>query len=223
MNLTLEQRLANIHNYGIDIENREIFLHSYFNESDDESGIDYRSAVNFEKNLRCLDLISNEPIIIHMHSPGGDWSDCLGIFDSIVRSNSPIGCLAYAKAESASGIIFQAADLRILMPNAYMLIHYGSLSLDGEHKAAMSNIQWNEKEAKKMLDIFADKASNSPLAKEKDWKKSAVKKHITGQLSNKSDWILTAEEAVYYGFADGIFGSSPFANIESIKRKLSKK
>ena len=74
-----------------------------------------------------------------------------------------------------------------------------------------------------MLDIFADKSANSPMAKEKDWKKSAVKKHITAQLSNKSDWILTAEEAVYYGFADGIYGTTPYASIESIKRKLSKK
>lgn len=222
MNLPVEQRLANLHNYGIDIDNREIFLHSYFTEGDDESGIDYRSAVNFEKNLRCLDSISNDPIIVHMHSPGGDWSDGLGIYDSVLKCSSPVGFLAYAKAESASGIIFQAADLRILMPNAYVLIHYGSLTLDGEHKAAMSNIQWNEKEAKKMLDIFADKSANSPMAKEKEWKKSAVKKHISAQLSNKSDWILTAEEAVYYGFADGIFGETPFSTIEIIKRKLSK-
>lgn len=223
MNVSIEQRLANLHNYGIDIDNREIFLHSYFTEGDDESGIDYRSAVNFEKNLRFLDSISSDPILIHMHSPGGDWSDCLGIYDSILQCNSPVGCIAYSKAESASGIIFQAADLRILMPNSYMLIHYGSLSLDGEHKAAMSNIQWNEKEAKKMLDIFTEKSSTSPMAKEKEWKKSAVKKHITAQLSNKSDWILTAEEAVYYGFADGVFGETPFSTIEVIKRKLSKK
>ena len=220
MSLSLEQKLSNIHHYGIDPENREIYLHSYLNEGDDEGGVDYRSAINFEKNLRYLNAQSNEPILIHMHIPGGDWSDCLGIYDAIMSSASPVGCLAYAKAESASGIIFQAADLRILMPNAYMLIHYGSLSLDGEHKAAMSNIKWNEKEALKMIDIFSDKSLASPMAKEKSWKKSMVKKHIISQLSNKSDWILTATEAVYYGFADGIFGQSPFTSIEHIKRKL---
>lgn len=223
MSFTLEQKLTNIHNYSIDIENREIFLHSHIMDCEDESGVDYRCAITFEKNLRYLNLISNDPIIIHMHMPGGDWSDCLGIYDAIINSNAPIGCLAYAKAESASGVIFQAADLRILMPNSYVLIHYGSLSLDGEHKAAMSNIQWNEKEAKKMLDIFTEKASVSKMAKEKDWKKTAVKKHIISQLSNKSDWILTAEEAVYYGFADGIYGQGSFVNVEAMKRKLNKK
>ena len=223
MSLSLEQKLSNIHHYGIDPENREIYLHSYIAEGEDEGGVDYRSAINFEKNLRYLNTLSNDPILVHMHMPGGDWSDCLGIYDAITHSSSPIACLAYAKAESASGIIFQAADIRILMPNAYMLIHYGSLSLDGEHKAAMSNIKWNEKEALKMIDIFSEKSTLSPMAKEKSWKKSMVKKHIISQLSNKSDWILTAEEAVYYGFADGVFGTSPFYTIEHIKKKLNSK
>lgn len=220
MSLSLEQKLSSIHHYGIDPDNREIYLHSYVSDGDDEAGVDYRCAINFEKNLRYLNTLSDDPILIHMHMPGGDWSDCLGIYDAIQNSTSHIVCLAYAKAESASGIIFQAADTRILMPNAYMLIHYGSLTLDGEHKAAMSNIKWNEKEALKMIDIFAEKSSNSPMAKEKSWKKSMVKKHILSQLSNKSDWILTADEAVYYGFADGVLGQSPFNSIEHIKRKL---
>lgn len=219
---TSEQKLINIHHYGIDPDNREIYLHSHVMDSEEESGVDYRCAVNFEKNLRYLNLLSNDPILIHMHMPGGDWSDCLGIYDAIAASQSPIACLAYAKAESASGVIFQAADLRIMMPNAYLLIHYGSLSLDGEHKAAMSNIKWNEKEANKMVDMFVEKSSVSAMAKEKMWKKSMVKKHLTSQLSNKSDWILTPEEAVYYGFADGIFGESPYQTIDHIKKKLTK-
>jgi len=223
MTINTEQKLINIHHYDIDPENREIYLHSYITDGEDESGVDYRCAVSFEKNLRYLNTISNDPILIHMHMPGGDWSDCLGIYDAIMRSNAPVACLAYSKAESASGIIFQAADLRILMPNSYLLIHYGSFTLDGEHKAALSNLKWNEKEASKMIDIFAEKSANSPMAKEKLWKKSVVKKHIVSQLSNKSDWILTPDESVYYGFADGVLGTSPFQTIEHIKKKLNSK
>jgi len=222
MTSNFEQKLTNLHHYGIDPENREIYLHSYLMDSEDENGVDYRCAVIFEKNLRYLNTLSYDPIIIHMHMPGGDWSDCLGIYDAIQQSESPIGCIAYAKAESASGVIFQAADIRILMPNAYMLIHYGSLTLDGEHKAALSNLKWTEKEASKMIDIFTEKSITSPMAKEKSWKRSMVKKHITSQLSNKSDWILNAEESVYYGFADGVFGENPYQSIDHIKKKLTK-
>lgn len=222
MNNIPEFRLNNIHEYGIDIENREVYLHSYIDTGEDEGGVDYRVAINFEKNIRYLNTISSDPIVVHMHLPGGDWTDCLGIYDTITSSKASIGMIAYAKAESSSGVIFQAPKLRILMPNSYMLIHYGFLSLDGEHKAAISNIQWNEKEAKKMLDIFTEKCFHSPFSKEKDWKRPSVKKYIASQLSQKSDWILNAYESVYHGFADGIFGESPYATIEHIKRKLNK-
>jgi len=222
MNNLPEYRLNNIHEFSIDVENREVYLHSYIDSGSDEGGVDYRTAINFEKNIRYLNIISNDPIIVHMHLPGGDWTDCLGIYDTILKSKSPIGIIAYAKAESSSGVIFQAAKLRILMPNSYMLIHYGFLSLDGEHKAAISNIQWNEKEAKKMLDIFTEKCSNSPIAKEREWKKSSVKKYISSQLSQKSDWILDATESVRNGFADGIYGEGQYSSIDNIKKKLLK-
>ena len=142
-----ENRLNYIHEYGLDVDNREVYLHSFIDSGEEEGGVDYRVAINFEKNIRYLNIISSDPIIVHMHLPGGDWTDCLGIYDTIIQSKAPIGILAYAKAESSSGVIFQAAKLRILMPNSYLLIHYGFFSLDGEHKAAISNIQWNEKEA----------------------------------------------------------------------------
>jgi ATP-dependent protease ClpP protease subunit len=207
-----------IHNYNIDIPNREIYLHSYISESEEESGVDYRSAVIFEKNLRYLNLISLEPILVHMHLPGGDWQDCLGMFDAIRHSKANVIILAYGKVESSSSFLLQAADLRILMPNTSVLIHYGSFSLDGEHsKAAASSIQWNELECDKMVNVFTDRCMNSIICKEKNWKRMMAKKHITSQLNNKCDWILTPEQSVDYGFADGILGTKKFPNIDFLK------
>lgn len=217
----LDQDIFTIHNYNIDIENREIYLHSYIGE-DDEAGVDYRSAICLEKNIRYLSLLSDDPILIHMHLPGGDWEDCLGMYDVIRACKCKTIILAYAKVQSASSIIFQAADTRILMPNVNLLIHYGSITIDDEHKAALSSLKWSEKESAKMLDIFINKWLSSPMAKEKNWKKPFIRKHIESQLANKTDWILTAEEAVYYGFADGIVGSKEFANIETIKNYTKK-
>jgi ATP-dependent protease ClpP protease subunit len=157
-----------------------------------------------------------------MHLPGGDWQDCLGIYDSIKNSKSRICIVAYAKVESSSSVLLQAADLRILSANTNMLIHYGSISLDDEHKAALSSIQWSEKESDKMIDIFAEKCINSKVYKEKNWKKMMAKKHIITQLATKRDWILNAQEATDYGFADGILGSKKFPNIEYIKNYMKK-
>jgi len=217
----IEYKLSSIHNYNIDVENREIFLHSYF-DGDTENGVDYRSAITFEKNIRYLNSISLEPILIHMHMPGGDWQDCLGIYDTLKHSKARTIVLAYAKVESSSTVLIQGATLRVLMPNTNFLIHYGSISVDNEHKAALSTIQWSEKESDKMIDIFTERCMNSKICKDKNWKKMIAKKHIITQLATKRDWILTAEEAVNYGFADGILGSKKFPNVDYLKSYIKK-
>jgi ATP-dependent protease ClpP protease subunit len=217
INIQQDTDLNSIHTYHIDVKNREIYLHSDLN-LEEENGIDYKVAVFFEKNIRYLNILSSDPILVHMHLPGGIWEDCLGMFDTIKYSKAKITILAYAKVESASSILLQAANKRILMPNTHVLIHYGSLSIDNEHKAAMSSFQWSEKESQKMIDIFADKCLSSPLAVGKNWKKMIIKKHIMSQLAAKSDWILDADEAVYYGFADGVLGSKKYPNIDSLKK-----
>ena len=84
-----DPELYNIHTYNISIKNRELYLHSYY-EIEDESGVDFRSAITFEKNVRYLNSISIEPIIVHMHLPGGVWGDCMGIYDTIRSSQSKI-------------------------------------------------------------------------------------------------------------------------------------
>lgn len=217
-----DSSIANMHIYNIDVENRELYLHAPL-DNIDESNLDYRSAVIFEKNLRYLNQISLEPILIHMHLPGGEWQDCLGMYDAIKTSKARVIILAYARAESSSSVLLQAADLRILMPNTNVLIHYGSFTLDGEHsKAAASSIQWNEKECDKMVDIFTDRCMNSMIYKDKNWKRMMAKKHILSQLANKCDWILTADEAVHYGFADGVLGSKKFPNTDYLKTYIKR-
>lgn len=214
-------QLNDIHLYNVDPENREIYLHSCF-DGEEEAGVDYRSAITFEKNLRYLNTLSLEPILVHMHLPGGDWQDCLGIYDNIKNSKSTVCVVAYAKVESSSTVLLQAADLRILSQNTNFLIHYGSISLDNEHKAALSTVQWSEQESEKMIDIFTERCMNSKIYKEKNWKKMMAKKHIVAQLATKRDWILNAEEAVDYGFADGVLGSKKFPNIDYIKNYMKK-
>lgn len=219
---TQQTSMENIHIYNVDIDNREIYLHAPLDNTE-ASTLDYRCAVVFEKNLRHLNLLSLEPILVHMHLPGGEWEDCLGMYDAIKASKAKVIILAYARAESSSSVLLQAGDLRVLMPNTNMLIHYGSFTLDGEHsKAAASSIEWNERECEKMIDIFTDRCIHSSIYKEKNWKRMMAKKHIVSQLANKCDWILTADQAVHYGFADGVLGSKKFPNIDYVKNLMKK-
>jgi len=215
--ITQDFQLSSIHNHNIDVKNREVYLHSRI-DCEEESGVEFSCSVIFQKNIRYLNTINSEPILIHMHMPGGVWEDCLSIYDTIKFSKSKISILAYAKVESASSVIFQAAHRRVLMPNTHVLIHYGSMSIDDEHRAAKSSFEWSEKESKKMIDIFTDRCVNSPIAVERNWKKMIIRKHIMSQLANKSDWILDADESVYYGFADGVLGTKGYASIDALKK-----
>ena len=214
----LDQSLYDIHNININTKTREIYLHSS-TDSEEESGVEFRTTIAFIKNIRYLNSLSNEPILIHMHLPGGVWEDCMAIYDTIQSSPSKIYILAYAKVESASSIIFQAPCYRVMMPNSHMLIHYGSLSIENEHKAVMSSMHWSEKESNKMIEIFTNRCLSSPMVAEKNWKKFMVRKHILAQLDNKSDWILNSDEAVYYGFADGVLGDKKFPTIDKLKNR----
>ena len=91
-----ESELYNIHTLSIDVKNREIYLHADLS-SEEENGTDYKVAVCLEKNLRYLNILSTDPILIHMHLPGGIWEDALGMYDTIKYSKSKIIVLAYAK------------------------------------------------------------------------------------------------------------------------------
>ena len=46
-----DSEISDIHNFNIDIKNREVYLHSCL-DGENEGGVDYRSAVIFEKNIR---------------------------------------------------------------------------------------------------------------------------------------------------------------------------
>ena len=107
-----------------------------------------------------------DPIKVHMLLEGGDWYSGLSIMDAIYSAKSKVSIIAYGSASSMSGVILQAADERILMPNTYFMIHSGSISIDGSTtQAALSAIRYEEMERKKMVKIFADRAISSNFFK----------------------------------------------------------
>ena len=130
MTITVDT-ISDINAYGLDANNREIYLHSYVTNVEEDPGVDYRMTANFYKNLRMLDTISHDPILIHMHSIGGNWNDGMAIYDAMMVCQSYITLVAYGQAESMSSIILQAADKRVMMPNAYFMCHFGSTDVSG--------------------------------------------------------------------------------------------
>jgi ATP-dependent protease ClpP protease subunit len=55
-----------------------------------------------------------------------------------------------------------------------------------------------------MLKIYAERCQHGPFFKEKGWSVEQIMEYIDKQIKEKSDWWLSAAEAVHYGFCDEI-------------------
>lgn len=210
--------LSDVQSYGIDVKNREIYLHGYIANTDEDPGVDYKMAATFYKNIRLLDSVSTNPIIIHMHSIGGSWNDGMAIFDAISLSRSYVTVITYGQAESMSSVILQAADKRVMMPNAYFMCHFGSSGYSGNYLDVQKGAVFEKKMTEKMLDIYSESCINGKYFKEQyeEPTQEKVKNFLKRKLKD-GDWYLDANEAVYYGFADLVLSTRKFNSINSLK------
>lgn len=220
--VSVEQLISEIHNHHINHLTREIYLHGYV-DADEEPGVDYRMATSFIKNLHILELQNSQNILIHMHTIGGNWSDGMAIFNSIRLSKSPITIIGYAQASSMSGIVFQAADKRVLMPDCEIMIHHGSIALDDNTMAVKSAVDQNEKYCRRMLQLFAERAILGKYFKERKYSLRKAMTFIDQKIKQNGDWYLMPDEAVYYGFADGILGDKGFEAVAKARSGRKRK
>jgi len=218
-NRTSSELIHDIHNFGINVSSREIFLNSHIADCEEESGVDWRMATKFNKNIRLLTSGSKAeiPILIHMHTVGGNWEDGLAIYD-IIKSctNTHITILAYAHARSMSSIIFQAADTRIFMPNSIWLMHMGETSFDGQSQSFEAEAEWAKKDHDRMLDIYVESAYGSNAYRGKSRKQ--VKNFIDRGLRLKQEWYMSPRDAIEHGYGDAVFGDAGYEDMETIKQ-----
>jgi len=207
----IPQLVNDIHCYNINYQTRELYLHGRY--ADEEPGVDYRMATTFVKNIHVLEDDSQSNILVHMHSVGGEWSDGMAVFGTMRHIKSPVTIITYAQASSMSGVILQGADKRVLMPDCEFMIHHGSLIVDDNSMAVKSAVDQNERFCKRMLQIFAERAIMGRYFREREYSLKQVKAYIDRKIKSRSDWYLSAEEAVDYGFADGVLGEKGFETI----------
>lgn len=210
--------IGEIHSYSVDLEHREIYLHGQHGSFEEDPGVEYRMATTFIKNIRALDVANRNPILVHMHSVGGNWSDGMAIYDAIALCRSHVTVLVYGQAESMSSIILQAADLRVMTPGAHFMSHYGTSGFSTDYLSNQNNAKFDKAIANVMFDIYAESCVKGKFFKE-HYKAPTVDK-VRAYLQRKlksGDWYLNAHESVYYGFTDGVLGSRKLENIDKLK------
>lgn len=158
-----------------------------------ESGVEFAMSGRMIKALHFMD-VTLEPITIIMNNPGGDYYHGMAIYDSIQACKSHVTIRATGYAMSMGSIILQAADERVLTPNARVMIHYGYCGFNDHAKTVK---KWGEEYDK--LNAWMEQLY---LQKIKE-------KHPLFTLEKVKDMcnfdtIMNASEAVDLGLADRI-------------------
>jgi len=195
--------VGEVHNYGLDLKNREIYMGD-FGDAGESAGVEHRMFQTFIKNINILKNVSKEPITIHMQTVGGCWYSGMGIYDAIRSSGCKTTFIAYGQLCSMGTIIIQAATKRLMTPNAIFMCHFGSTDLSGDYLSSQNYAVIDKKNAETMLSIYAERCyETGEFFSERGYSLSKTKQYIKRKLKD-GDWYLSAEEAVHYGFVDGV-------------------
>lgn len=159
--------------------------------------LDHVDDLTVERVISTLTSISRiNPgcdIEIVINSPGGSIVAGLALYDflqELKAKGHKITTVARGTAASMAGILFQAGDVRKCGPEAWLLIHEGSMVLMGSAGEVDDTVDWVKRIRERLLDILA---ARSTLTREQ------IKRRWT-----RKDWWLSSAEAIEHGFADEV-------------------
>ena len=214
--------LSHVNNYGVDIEHREIFLfpreeYSYGAEEEmTEPGVEFSMANQFIKNLRLLSNMTDEPILIHLKSCGGDWTEGLAIYQAIKACRNHITILNYMSARSMSSIIFCAGDYRAMLPYSDFMIHTGTMTFTGTGTQVETEYEQKQRADQIMYEIYLQHLRKSD--KFEGWTDKKISNWLTNVMKDKEEVYFTAEECLEYNWADTIFGADGTYDWDSLTK-----
>jgi ATP-dependent Clp protease protease subunit len=145
------------------------------------------TARQFERELTALGKV--DTINLRINSPGGDVFDGVAIFNQLQRHPARIVVDVDGIAASIASIIAMAGDSINIAGNAMMMIHNPQGMAFGDQRE-MQRVA-------ALLDTIAGTMADTYVART-----GAKRADILGWMDDET-W-LTSEQAVAYGFADGV-------------------
>ena len=197
-----------IQEYNLDLKANHIYLVGEENAAVDEyePGVEFCMANRFIKNLNILMRKSSDPILVHMKTCGGDWTEGMAIYDAIRACPNPITILNYTHARSMSSIILCSADRRVMLPHSTYMIHQGCHGFEGTHKQFQTEAEQGAKSLEQMMKIYIDTLKSSGSMKR--WSRKRIREFLEDKMDKKEEVYFTADQAVKLGFADAVFDDS---------------
>ena len=159
-------------------------------------GVDYRLADQIIKSIAILESLNQEPINIIVNNPGGDEYHGLAIYDAIRATPCDVTVRIIGHAMSMAAWFSQAADKRVMFPNATMMIHYGYMGLPYVHTHTFE--RWG-KEVGRLNRLMEQHFMERIAEKNPKFTLRKLRERLL------FDSFLTAPEAVELGLADEVF------------------
>lgn len=182
--------------FNVHLPSRTIYCGNICDESGEAA--DHTSAEYFLKGMHLLNLGENPaPIHVILNHWGGDEYHFLACYDAIAASSAHVTCTVFGAAFSMGSWILQAADTRILAPNATLLLHFGSWGHEVEN-ASERRIASMADEGQRLRSLM----EQTYLRRIRE-KNSAFSERELHDLMNKEGYI-PAQQAVDLGLADEV-------------------
>ena len=156
--------------------------------------IDDQAAAQAIKLLHALDA-TDGPIGVKLTTYGGDWYYGMAIYDAIRGCRNEVMVLAYGPLQSMGAIIFQAADVRAMMPFATMMVHYGDEHMSGHALNTARRAQENGRLRAQFEQLMLERINQ---------KRKMSAKQFRDRFA--FDVFLDAHAAVDMGLADLVWG-----------------
>jgi ATP-dependent Clp protease, protease subunit len=158
--------------------------------------IDDASANDVMAQLLTLESMDpDRDITIYINSPGGSFTALTAIYDTMLYVRPDIQTVCMGQAASAAAVLLAAGTQgkRLALPNSRVLIHQPS-SESGYGQVSDLEIQAREVlRMRALLEELIAKHTGKPVDQVR--------------LDIERDKILSAEEALTYGFVDQVIGS----------------
>jgi ATP-dependent Clp endopeptidase proteolytic subunit ClpP len=183
-----------VHDLGVSLPTRTIFISSESVVEDQESGVDSRMADRFVKNLHILESLSPDPITVVANNPGGDVYHGLAIYDAIRSATCKLTVAIRGHAMSMGSVILQAAPRRLMSRHSTQMIHYGTAGASGHAKTVL---KWAE-ESKRLDRLIED----IYLSRIRGRHPRFTREKLVELLDH--DTFLTAEQSIELGLADEV-------------------
>lgn len=174
-----ETKISLLFDNHLDVDNRTIYLFDEINE---------KTALNVIKNLVFLDKTDGD-IKLVINSVGGSTNDAWAIIDCITKLRNKTYGFVPGQASSAAVDILICCTTRGMSKNASLMIHSGSITVEGDVKAAVNQAKFEEEDLERSVDLWCKRLKIN-------------KKKIKELLA--TDTYLYSKEALKYGFVDEV-------------------